>query len=149
MAVPIFVFNTMTRRSSISANDTQITTTSTVPIVRNLVCTRGLFGMIGGNPRGFAVNTSWPVYSKKSETPIAVISTVSFGRLRNGRYARNSIVAPSTAQTDIEIRNTRIVDSILPTGKKWFTQLVAAKYPTYDPIMNTSPCAKLINRSTP
>src|SRR5947209_7268779 len=39
------------RSNSISARETQITTTSTVPIVIDCVCTSALFEMIGGKPR--------------------------------------------------------------------------------------------------
>src|SRR5437016_14021170 len=115
----------MTRSSNISTSDTAITTTSTVLMVTEDVWIIALFEMIGGNPRGFAPNTSCPEYSRKSDTPMAVMRTVSFGRDRNGRYAKNSMVAPSTAQIAIERRNTRIVLGSVPTGKKCDIQTVA------------------------
>ena len=38
-----------------------------------------------GNDFGSAPKTNCPPFSRKSETPMAVISTVSFGRSRSGR----------------------------------------------------------------
>ena len=43
------------------------------------------FGKIGGKARGVAPKKSWPVYSRKSDMPIAVMSTLSVGPPRSGR----------------------------------------------------------------
>jgi hypothetical protein len=52
-----------------------------------------------GKGRVFAPNTAgcWHPNSMSNDTPIAVISTVNFGRFLNGRYARYSIPAPTPA----------------------------------------------------
>ena len=49
------------------------------------VPSRALSVMRSGKDFGSGPKTNCPPYSSSSDTPMAVMSTVSFGRLRNGR----------------------------------------------------------------
>ena len=66
--------------------------------------TSAQFGNSAGIRSGLGPNTklSWPKFCKSSETPIAVISTLSRGAFRNGRYASRSIVKPMSPQETID-----------------------------------------------
>ena len=61
------------------------TITWATEMVRPPVLAIGVRGISSGKGRWVAPKKSWAVYSMNSETPMAVISTFSRGRLRSGR----------------------------------------------------------------
>ena len=85
IAIPSLVRLTM----KVSATSKIIVTTNAatcvVVIVSAPVPSSARSGINSGNDFGSAPKTNWPPYSRNNETPIAVMSTVSFGRLRKGR----------------------------------------------------------------
>jgi hypothetical protein len=81
---------------------------------------------------------------RKNETPRALISGAIRGACRSGRYAKRSIAIPSKPDPTIAAANM----SKNRTGIETFglvapPSAVSTKYPMYEPIMKTSPCAKL------
>ena len=90
IAMPIFVFRTMS--VSTSRSTSVVPRTMTCPVVTVSAvkvphdCGRSIAtsSMTVGNARGFAPKRYWPKLSRNSETPIAVMSTVIFGRSRSG-----------------------------------------------------------------
>jgi hypothetical protein len=84
-------------------------------------------------------------------TPIAAISGARRGAFRNFRYATASIPAFSNPENTIEAIRVRIRTPTIRNAEDSLvtpvaTAIVAAKNA---PIMNTSPCAKLINSMIP
>jgi hypothetical protein len=90
-----------------------------------------------------------PRFWRNNETPIAVISTLSRGAFRSGRYASRSIVTPSAAQIAIVPSNT--------SGNANTGDAPLASQPAAPAIVNASQpphatmseCAKLMNRRMP
>ncbi len=104
-----------------------------------------------GTPTGDAPIQSCPTLWRMNEKPTAVISGASLGAPRNGLYATRSIITLSDALVSIEtIRQTNSPPTIdsgalvipRPSSPKSASEVS-------DPIMNTSPWAKLISSMIP
>ena len=63
-----------------------------------------------GNVRGVGDTKYILVYSKKNDTPIAVMSSERRGALRNGLYAMRSTNIPKIAVTTMEIINDGMIE---------------------------------------
>jgi hypothetical protein len=86
-----------------------------------------------------------------NDMPTAVINGASLGALRNGRYATRSIITLSTPEAAIATnrvrnrpKNSRITDVSCVSPMKPKNAAVAN-----EPIMKTSPWAKLISSTMP
>ena len=101
IAIPSLVRFTMKVSATSKEMVTMNAASCVVVIVSAPVPSSARSGINSGNDFGSAPKTNCPPYSRNSETPIAVMSTVSFGRARKGRYAIFSIAMPSRAQMSI------------------------------------------------
>ena len=83
--------------------------------------------------------------------PIAVMSGASLGALRSGRYATRSIMTLSEPLASIDTaRKPTIERMIRPVPVSASTPAVAQRpTATNEPIMNTSPWAKLMSSMMP
>ena len=59
---------------------------------------------VAGNVRGVGETIAIIVYSRRKDTPIAVMSTEMRGAWRSGRYASRSTTTPSRDVTAMEMR---------------------------------------------
>ena len=85
IAIPILVWWTVNWRATMRTAATTITITW-LHRDDEAAQPRGTrAGKIGGKALGVAPKTSWPVYSRNRDTPIAVMSTFSAGPPRSGR----------------------------------------------------------------
>ena len=90
-------------------------------------------------------------FSRKTETPNALMSGASRPALRSGLYATRSIASPSAAEKLIAPRNTRTrAISRIPRGKGEVNAVALSRNTaTIAPIMNRSPWAKFMSWRTP
>jgi hypothetical protein len=92
------------------------------------------------------------MFETMNDIPTAVMSGVSRGACRSGRYATRSIVALTTAKSGIVIASvtmippitTRLLES--PVSPRTESRIVLATRPDSE---KTSPCAKLISCRIP
>ena len=102
IALPIFVFCTMYVSSAIS---TMVMEKMRIcwPFTTKLPIVMPWLSNTAGNVRGVGETKYIIVYSRKNDTPMAVISTESLGAWRSGLYAHRSTMMPRTAVTTMEI----------------------------------------------
>ena len=60
--------------------------------------------IVAGNVRGVGETSAIMTYSRRNDTPIAVMSTEMRGAWRSGRYANRSTAMPSREVTAMEMR---------------------------------------------
>ncbi len=113
-----------------------------------------------GMKRGEKTKYSAPKYSRKKDTPMAVIRAAMRGALRSGLYATRSMTIARTAHTTIDSSDDRTrrrrpwrASPAEPGTRRAEPQVQlkrdTAKKLTKAPTMNTSPWAKLIRRTMP
>ena len=84
MALPVRVFRMKKRSRIIRRNDTPMTVICSL-VRRTPATMKSAWGASEGKNFGSGPKTSWPPFSRKSETPIAVISSVRREARRTGR----------------------------------------------------------------
>ena len=102
-------------------------------------------------PTGEPPIHSSPTFCRMNENPTAVIRGASLGALRSGRYPTRSISTFSEPQTSIDTTSVSNSPSTSPRGPVARPSPIEAQNPAavIEPIMNTSPCAKLISSMIP
>jgi hypothetical protein len=86
-----------------------------------------------------------------NDIPIAVISGASLGALRNGRYATRSIITFSEPDASMLTTSTPPIPAMITSvdDLELIPSQAQIDTATNEPIMNTSPWAKLISSMIP
>ncbi len=110
IALPVRVRRMKKRSASISSTDTTMTVSCSL-VMRTCPRRTSARGASDGKNLGSGPKTSWDPFSMKSETPIAVMSSVRRDARRTGRYANRSITTPTSAHASIDPSITRTADT--------------------------------------
>ncbi len=106
MARPNFVFNTMNSKRIMRIKEVKKTVTCWFVTATWPNWNKATLGMISGKTLGVAPKTTWPRFSRRRESPTAVMSKFNFGAPRRGRYAKRSIRNPRRAEASMAAMRT-------------------------------------------